>query len=243
MIKTYLYRIFKWTLAAFACAIAGFFVFSISSCGKGNEASPEGLDIEYEVLNLSPDVLPVDLFINFAQVNTSPFIYGVNQGYFYVPSLVLPFQIRDDRFTGTTIDTVLTPLASGAKYSLFIIGSVSDNNPPHHLVTVDTATLPALGQGKLRFINLSPTASGGLDMYANGTKVYSSSTGYRGISPWQPLPVGNYDIQIDATGTTTILNEMSSVTIQDGRLYTIYAYGYNSRADTAAFTAGIITNR
>jgi hypothetical protein len=244
MIQKRLYLAVKLFAATCGLAIVGFFVFSISSCGKGNEASPEGLNIEYEVLNLSPDLNPIDLFINYAAVNTNPFIYGVNQGYFYVPSIAVPYQVRQVEYTGTNVVSLNTPLASGAKYSLFLSGSF-DANSLDTLVTVDTATAAPLGHGKLRFVNLSPTTPGGLDLYANGTKAFSAVT-YNHVSSspvWQTLPAGNYDIQIDATGTTTILSEMSSITVQDGRLYTVYAYGYTTRTDTAAFNTGIITNQ
>ena len=221
-------------------AFAAFFIFSISSCGKGNEASPQGLNIEYEVLNLSPDIFPVNLDINNAAVNSTPIVFGQSQGYFYVPSTNLPYQIRSVEYD-TTIFALNNVLTTGAKYTLYITGSVTTNSATT-LFTVDTATNPALGQGKIRFVDVSPTAVTGLDLYANGTKAFSAIP-YLGVSPWAALPVGNYDIQIDATGTTGVLNDMPALTIQDGRLYTIYAYGYTTRTDTAAFMAAVTTNK
>jgi hypothetical protein len=222
-------------------AVIAFFFFSISSCGKGNEASPEGLNIEYEVFNLSPDIFQLDLFVNNAMVNSSPFVFNQPQGYFYVPSVVIPYQIRSAINTGDTwfsLNDVLTP---GAKYTLYVTGNIA-NNTQDTLLTVDTALTPPLGHGGIRFVNVSPTAAGGLDMYLNGTRADSAIL-YRKYSIFTTVPVGNYDVQIDATGTKTILNEMPTVTVQDGRLYTIYAYGYSTRTDTAAFSAGIVTNR
>ncbi len=222
-------------------ACAAFFVFSISSCGKGNEASPEGLNIEYEVQNLSPDIFPVSLYINNEAVNSNPFVFGQSQGYFYVPSVTLPYQIRSANNTGFTFFNFNDVLTPGAKYTLYITGAVGTNSLDT-MLTVDTAVSPRLGQGKLRFVDASPTSVGGLDVYANGTKAFSAVP-YLSASNWVALPVGNYDIQIDAAGTTGILNEIQSVTIQDGRLYTIYAYGYTTRTDSAAFTAAVTTNK
>jgi hypothetical protein len=221
------------------------FMAAISSCGKGGGASPTGLNIQYEILNLSPDLGPVNLFIGTAQVNTygDPYVFEVNQGYFYVPSVDTPYQIRSALTTGIPIfglDNILQP---GAKYSLFITGSYLS----HSLIpifTVDTATAPTIGRGKLRFVNASPTATGGLDVYANGT-LAPQFTGvvYPKYTAYYELPAGNYDIKINTTGTTNTLNEQPVVTIQDGRLYTLYAYGYNTATDSATFSSAVITNR
>jgi len=219
----------------------GWLSMSLTSCGKSTTGNAELINIQYQVINLSPDLYPVNLFINFNQVNTSPYIFDVPQGYFYVPSVDTPFQIRSALNSGTTLlhrDDILTP---GAKYTLYLIGDYSLGTDTT-LLTVDTAVSPPAGRGALRFVNVSPTAIGGLDVYANGTRAFSSLV-YKQVSKYISLPAGNYDLQIDATGTTTILNEQPAVTIQNGRLYTLYAYGYTSRADSAAFATQVTTNK
>jgi hypothetical protein len=218
-------------------------VYAVSSCGKSTVASPTGLNIQYEILNLSPDLMPVNLFIDFNQVNTFgiPFIYGVNHGYFYVPSTDLPYQIRTALVSGGTLISLTDTLKSGAKYTLFITGTHGDSTLTH-VLTVDTSGLPTIGHGKLRFVNVSPTGISGLDVFANGTKAFSAVL-YSKFSNYIELPAGSYDLQINNISSATVLKDLPSVTIQDGRLYTLYAYGYTSRLDTAAFSAAIITNR
>jgi hypothetical protein len=224
---------------------AGILIASITSCGKEGAASPTGLNIQYEVLNLSPDLGAIDLYIDFRQVNglTSPYIFSVNPGYFYVTSTDTPYQFRPyvpNATTGTTLFSRGDILKSGLKYSLFISGS-SVNNSLVQTFTVDADTIPTIGRGKIRFVNVSPTATGGLDVYANGTEAFKAVP-YQYVSKYIEVPVGNYDLQINATGQTSILKELPGVTIQDGRLYTLYTYGYTNRADSAAFNAGMITN-
>jgi len=235
-------NILIWVFLLFA---GGFLLANISSCGKGGNASPTGLNIQYEVLNLSPDLGPIDLFVNFTRVNAigNPFIFGVNHGYFYVPSIVTPYQFRSALSSGSPIIPLNSyqVLKSGAKYSLFITGSFLSNSLDT-IFTVDTSLAPKTGYGKLRFVDASPSATGGLDVYANGTLAFSNIV-YRKHSDYMALPAGDYDLQIDAKGTTTILNEQKTVTIQDGRLYTLYAYGYTNVVDSASFTSAVITNK
>src|SRR5665213_2830158 len=213
---------------------AGILIASITSCGKQTLASPKGLNIQYEVLNLSPDLRAIDLYIDYKQVNgpTSPYIFSINPGYFYITSTDTPYQFRPyipNASSGSVLFSRSDILKSGLKYSLFISGSKA-NNSLVQTFTVDADTIPTIGRGKIRFINVSPTATGGLDVYANGTPAFKGVP-YKYVSKYIEVPVGNYDLQINATGQTSILKELPGITIQDGRLYTLYAYGYTNRAD------------
>ena len=89
----------------FALLIGGWLLTGLASCGKSGAASPQGINVEYQVFNLSPDLFPVDLYIDNKQVNVNPFVFNVNQGYFYLPSLDVPFQFRSALNTGTTLQT------------------------------------------------------------------------------------------------------------------------------------------
>jgi hypothetical protein len=224
--------------------IAGVLIIPmVSSCGKSGAASPTGLNVQYRILNLSPDLSPVNLFIDFNQVNTSPFVFTVDHGYFYVPSLDTPYQIRSALVAGTQLFSRYDVLKSGLKYTLFITGNESDGSIKQ-ILTIDTASLPAIGRGKVRFVNASPTATGGLDLFANGTGTKDfSNVVYTKSSKFVELPAGNYDFQINATGSSGVLKDLPGIIIQDGRLYTLYAFGYTTRADTAAFSAAVLTNR
>ena len=102
--------------------IAGcWFITNLTSCGK-QSASPAGLNVRYEVFNLSPDLFPVNLFIDFKQVNAQPFIFAAHQGYFYVPSVDTPYQIRSALLSGIPLLSRSDLLKSNLTYSLFITG-------------------------------------------------------------------------------------------------------------------------
>ena len=81
------------------------------------------------------------------------------------------------------------------------------------MLTVDTVLSPPAGTGGLRFVNVSPTALGGLDVYANGTKAFSSLV-YKQVSKnYLYLPAGNYALQADtANGDLTCRFTMPSDT-------------------------------
>jgi hypothetical protein len=214
---------------------------NIAGCGKSNSTSATGLNIEYEVLNLSPDIGPFNLYINNARANSTPYIFAAIPSYFSVSSIAVPYQIRTALTPGTTVLSRSDVLHSNVKYSLFVVGDIA-NKSEQTIFTIDTASAPASGRGKVRFIDASPTGTAGLDLFANGTAVFTKVV-YPKVTTFRELPVGNYDFQINTNGSSSVLKTLSSVTIQDGRIYTIYAYGYTSRIDTALFNAGVITNK
>lgn len=214
---------------------------NIAGCGKTGSTNATGLNIEYEVLNLVPDLNPAYLYIDFTKVNKTPYVFTVNQGYFSIASTDTPYQVRTAFAPGVTVFSRSDILKSNVKYSLFLVGDIA-NKSQRTIFTIDTASAPASGRGKVRFVDASPTGTAGLDLFANGTAVFTKVV-YPNFSAFRELPVGNYDFQINANGSSSVLKTLSGVTIQDGRVYTIYAYGYTSRIDTAQFNAAIITNK
>ncbi|MHB8209259.1 DUF4397 domain-containing protein [Mucilaginibacter sp.] len=224
----------------------------LSSCGKSGNASSVGLNVQFEVLNLSPDIQPVDLYLGFIKQNTNSYFYPFSSGYFYLNSIDTPLQIRSSATTLAssnffTIDKL--NFQANHKYSLFITGLRDILDPSQAtltaiLTTDDTASIPPIGFGKIRFVNCDAIQGTGLDVTANGTLAFSAVK-FAQVSPYATLPVGNYIFQVTQTGIPgTILNTtLGSTTIQDGHLYTLYSYGIPLRTDSSAFNAAMITNR
>ena len=218
------------------------FACLLSSCGK-TTTLPAGSNILYQVINLSPDLLPVNLYIDNTKKNTTPYYYPTPSGYFSVTSIDTPYQIRSASvsISSTNILSLDNLLKNNLRYTLFITGFRSDNSITS-IFTVDTAAVPTAGRGKVRFVNAS-AGSGGLDITANGTYAFTNQV-YKNVSKFIELPVGNYDFKIYPTGvTTTLYSDLPGVTVQDGKIYTLYCKGVVGRVDSAAFGAAIIANK
>ena len=69
-------------------------VAMLSSCGKDSANSPTGLNTQLNIINVSPDVYPLNLYIALRIQNTTPYKYGIPSGYFYLSSLATPLQLR-----------------------------------------------------------------------------------------------------------------------------------------------------
>ena len=208
------------------------------SCRKENNASPAGLNTRLNILNLSPDVFPLNFYIDLRKQNSSPYIYGVPSGYLYLSTLATPLQVRT--LTNNTIFTRNTPLSTNCAYSSFITGLVADKTDTTIFVT-DTDAAPGIGRGKVRYVNASAKPVN-VDVTANGTTAFEKQ-GNLAVTKYIEMPAGIYDFKVYSAGSTTILSDYRNVTIQDGRLYTLYSYGIAGRTDSAAFTTSIITNK
>jgi hypothetical protein len=230
----------------------------VSSCGKGvGSSGATALNIKYQVVNLSPDLGPISLYIDFRQYNSLTFYYPRASGYFALSSIDTPFQVRSSPVQLTSqvvasqiyfpyIDNILHP---NFKYTLFITGLVADSTLNYVFLTDTAFKLPPLGYGKVRFLNASP-ASGSFDVYANGaTAPGFKNLQYNKVSPYVQMPAGNYTFQIYPAGTNVgtatagAIGAYSNLTVQDGRTYTIYSYGISGRTDTLAFGTGAIANQ
>ncbi|HEY0244506.1 MAG TPA: DUF4397 domain-containing protein, partial [Mucilaginibacter sp.] len=221
------------------------FISFISSCGKGAILLPASNTL-YQVINLSPDLLPVDLYIDRTKKNTTPFIYANPSGYFALTSLDPPFQIRSASILASTDNLISIPdtLHNNVRYTLFITGlrnAVRAQDTVSYILTTDTAAITTVGRGKVRFVNASPGATM-FDVTANGTLAFSNIP-YKKVSPFIELPPGNYDFKAYPNGSpTNILSDLTPVTVQDGKIYTLYCRGVVGRTDSAAYTLAILNN-
>jgi len=221
----------------------------VTSCGKAGVVSGASSNTQLAVFNLSPNVGPLDLYANFIKQDQSSYLYTVQGSYFYISPSDTLLQVRTKLSPSVSLISIDTAkgalkLLSNHKYSLFITGLASSLS---YVFTVDdTASTPQSGYGKLRFINTSlQQTNPGLDVNANGTLAFSAVK-YKAVTNYIQLPAGNYNFQINVTGASnTVLATpgVQTVTIHDGSLYTLYAYGVVGQTDTSAFNAAVIKNR
>src|SRR4051812_21280526 len=100
-------------------AVVGIMVLPfISSCGKTGTL-PASSNIQYQVLNLSTDVQPVDLYISNKKFNTTSFRYPNASNYFTLTTIDTPFQIRSAQTTVSAVNllSINKPLSFNVKYS------------------------------------------------------------------------------------------------------------------------------
>ena len=214
------------------------------SCGKNETVAVPTTNTQLQVLNLSTDLLPVNLYINLRNRGVQ-YRYPTPSGYFSLAAFDTLFQIRKivagNNNSSVNEISIDTTLKSNVKYTLFITG-FKTNNTISHIFISDTSAAPTSGRGKIRFVN--GTAGNNIfNVTANGTAVFANQK-YQNVSKFVEMPAGMYNFKIyDQSSATTILSELPNITVLDGKLYTLYCRGIVGRTDTAAFGMGLLNNR
>lgn len=219
----------------------------ISSCGKSSNSNASVLKIQYQVINLNQGIGSVDLYVHYIKVNSTSYFYPNASGYFYLPSIDTPFQIRPGTsLTPGTIPpsanilTLNKALVPNTRYTLMLMGL--NNGNIYSVFTTDTSSAPAQGKGKVRFVNASPNNLGQVTVTANDTTAFAGVP-FRTVTKFIELTAGTYDFKMYQTGSSNVIFDKPNVTIQDGRIYTLYCYGLANRTDSLAFGSGFITNK
>lgn len=236
---------------ALFCIMPGFvfMMYVLASCnGNSTTVSPSSSTTKLVVINASPDVGPIQAYINTyvlgittgTSAQRTYFRYSTTPVYYSIGTGLLTLQLRTEnskiQYSSDTVTTV-----SNRGYSLFMVGLAAKDSITSLLVK-DDPTPPALGKGRMRFINVSPRTQG-MDVYVNGALGFTKIA-YKGISPYIELPAGIYDFKMTATGSAANgLADLPRITIQDGKVYTLYSKGMVGRIDTAAIGLNIITNK
>ncbi|WP_342646916.1 DUF4397 domain-containing protein [Mucilaginibacter sp. CSA2-8R] len=221
---------------------------ALISCSKNNTSIPTSSNVRLQVIQLSPNSYTANLFMANLRVGTSSFSYGNTPNYFYLPRTDTALQIRISRDSVQAFNND-TKLLDNKRYSLFFLGLYGDTTSARKLRTLvttdDAEELPPVGKGgKLRFLNGSPNTNGSFDIWANGSLLIKG-VAFAKVSNFTTLPAGNYTFRVyQANTSVNSIGELANVTVQDGRLYTLYSRGLVGRAvsDTAAFNLSVVPN-
>ena len=137
---------------------------------------------------------------------------------------------------GTTDDSVqiatTSPsLEAGKKYSVYFADTAANMIS---LLVADTLSRPDSGFAKYKFINLMPDVPA-LDLYIGTTKV-ASNIPYKGVSPSFVVNTNSssttWGIRT-VNGTANLITYASASTLNNRRVYTVIARGYNGVTATS----------
>ena len=190
------------------------------------------------VVHASPDAPGVDILIDNAAPAVQDLDFLENTGYVELPAGTRNVKVNVANTTTTVINANLD-LQSGLNYTVFAVNTVSSIEP---LVLVDDLTLPAAGKAHVRFVHLSPDAPA-VDIAVTGGPVIFPNVAFKGYQGFAPVDAGTYNLEVRVAGTTTVALPLPGITLQAGKIYTVYAKGLLSGAGTQALGAQIIVNR
>jgi hypothetical protein len=188
------------------------------------------------MVHASPDAPAVDLLVNNAVVGAG-LAFPNNTAYLTVPAGTQNVKVRVAGTTTTVIEANLT-VAANVNYSVFAADSVSTLTP---VVLTDDLSSPAAGKAHVRFVHLSPNAPA-VDVALQGGVVVFGNKAFKESTEFAPLDAGTYNLEVRLAGTTTVVLPLPNITLQAGKIYTVFARGFVGGSGTQALNAQIIVN-
>ena len=217
-------------ILAIAVAITSIFT---TSCKKEEEKTYGKI----MVTHASPNAPGVDLLVDDTKVNSSALNFPNNTAYLQAESGTRNIKVNVTG-TSTTVINANLPIEKDKNYSVFAIDSVSKISA---LVITDDLTTPASGKAHVRFIHLSPNAPA-VDVALTGGAVVFGNKSFKDYTAFTPLDAGTYDLEVRVAGTTTVALPLPGITLQAGKIYTVFAKGFLGGTGTEALGAQIIVN-
>jgi len=211
-----------------------FFMASCSDEGSTNSTTDYA---QVLVAHTSPDAPGVDLLVD-NELAGSNLVYPKNTGYLEVEEGMRNVKVNVTGTSTTVIDADVT-LDKETYYSVFAVDEVANLSP---LVVVDDLSTPASGMAHVRFIHLSPDAPAVDITTTNGSVVFGDYK-FKEYTAFTPLPAASYDLQVRLAGTETVVLNLNGITIEDQKIYTVFAKGFVTGQGNQALGAEIIVNK
>ncbi len=198
-----------------ASAALLFFSAGLSSCKKNNDEAQMGTSAVIAINAASSASTGQDFYVNNVKMNSSALAYSQNTGYVNVQNATnVQFKSAG---TSTVNATSNVNFAAGKKYSVYF----TDDNAIVYQENDQTA--PSSGKARVRFVNLSQALSAKADVGLNAGAKFISDLAYKAVSAYNEVNAATTFSLYSAGSTSVLLN--LPVTIQAGKIYTIYFSG------------------
>ncbi len=206
-----------------------------------NDDGMAGVEIPFsnsnvKVVHASPDAPAVDLLVD-DMLKGSGLTFPNNTGYLEILSGTRNVKVNVSGTSTTAIEADLN-VSPSANYSVFAVDAVANISA---LVLSDDLSSPAAGKAHVRFIHLSPDAPAVDVTLPDGSIVFGNKS-FKEFTEFTPLDAGTYNLEVRVAGTSTVALNLNGITLEDGKIYTVFARGFLNGAGDSALGAQIISN-
>ncbi len=187
--------------------------------GAARPASAQTSDAWVRVLHGSPDAPAVDIYVNGTKAFSSLAFKSVSE-WAKLPAGSYDVKVTAAGATDAVIQATL-PLEGGNYYTVVAVGKLADIKAE---VVVDNLNAIESGKARLRVVHASPGAPA-VDVAVTGGPVLVPNLSFPNASGNLEVAAATYDVEVRAAGTTTAAFSVPGLSLQEGKLYTVYALG------------------
>lgn len=216
-------------------------ITGVVSCNDKNDNTTPPI-ASFGIVHASPDAGNVDVYFG-GGLAAQNFAYGSDTGYFAVTPGTYSLQVAPAGTSNYVLNTNLS-LAAGLTYSVFTIDSLSSIKAA---VVQDDFTIPPTDSVRVRFLHFSPdapavdvTVAGGSTWFSNRT--FNDQSSNASFQAFTTIKAGTYNLEVKAAGTSTVVLPIPSITLEGGKVYTLYAKGFLAGTGTQALGVGTLVH-
>jgi len=190
------------------------------------------------VVHASPNAPAVDIVVdNSTPAAVSGLAFPANTGYVGLGAGTRNVKVNVANTATTVINADLT-LQAGKNYSVFAIDSVSSIEP-----SCWKTIFPPRGREGSCAVRAPVTRCAGRRHCGDrrGSGVWRR--GFQGVPGFTPLDAGTYNLEVRLAGTPTVVLPLPGITLEAGKIYTVFARGFVGGSGAQALGAEIIVNK
>jgi hypothetical protein len=240
MLSLHYFNLTKFLIMKFKFSILASVLMSsavlFTSCKKEEDVHEHA---NVMVVHASPDAPGVDLLVDDVKLNTAALNFPSNTGYLELEAGTRNLKVNVAGTTTTVINADV-PFTKDMSYSVFAVDSVSVISA---IVLTDDLTAPAAGKAHVRFVHLSPDAPAVDVAVASSGDVVFGNKAFKEYTAFTPLDAGAYNLDVRVAGTTTVALVLPTITLEAGKIYTVFAKGFLGGSGAQALGAEIIVNK
>ena len=197
-------------------------------------------DARIRVVHASPDAPAVDVYVNGKAAFTGATFFGATDY-----AMLAPASYKIDVFAASAngqgtpaISVPSLALESGKDYTAVAYGLLNGTPKITVLPFADDNSAPAAGKAKVRFIHASPDVPA-VDIAVTGGPVLFTNIASGKAGNYISVDAGTYNLEARPTGTTTAALKVPGVTVEAGKVYTVYAVGLLNGSGAQALAAKV----
>jgi subtilisin family serine protease len=186
--------------------------------GKFDVTVTRGDKARVRVAHLSPDAPNVDILVNDA-LAFADIPFQEITGYAMLPPGTYNVKVVPAGATEPVVIEADLTLEAGTDYTVAAVNVLASIEP---LVLVDDNSDPAAGESRVRFVHAAPSAPA-VDIAVTGGPILFSDIEFKEVGDYLAVAAGTYDLEARLAGTDTVVLSLPGVTVEDGKVYTVYA--------------------
>ncbi len=185
------------------------------------------------VAHLSPDAPAVDVLVNGQKAITGLAFKQVTP-YISLPAAKVRVQVVPAGSDSPVVIDAELDLREGVYYTVAATGLLAQIRPQVYTDAL-AGFFPRAGYARVRVVHASPDAPA-VDVAVKGGPVLFARLPFPQASTYLSVPAGTYDLEVRAAGTSTVALALPGVTLESGKMYTVFAVG-SLKAGTLAAVA------